>query len=252
MTNESKYIKIEDLERIRNMLKAIRKFFSVIFILIIVFAVGVVGISYLVTKDQEPNIIYKIQDYDMSVNTIKADEIQDFEADCIIVLGAGIYADGTPTPILKDRLDTALKLYWAGVCDRILVTGDNGQEEYNEVKCMYDYLKNRNVPKDAIFTDHAGFSTYDSMYRAQSIFEIKKAIVVTQSYHLYRALYIGNNLGYQCVGVASDQNRYSGQLFRSAREILARDKDVLKTLVKMKPKYDGDAIPISGQANGAE
>lgn len=232
------------------MLKAIRKFFIVLFVLILIFVVGIVGVSYLVKKDQAPNIVYTIDDYDMKVNQIKAEEIREFDADCIIVLGAGVYEDGTPTPMLKDRLDTALKLYWAGVCPKILVTGDNGQVEYNEVKCMYDYLVKRNVPKEVIFADHAGFSTYDSMYRAQSIFEVERAIVVTQSYHLYRALYIGNNLGYECVGVAADQNRYSGQLFRSAREILARDKDVLKTLVKMGPTYDGDAIPITGTGNG--
>ena len=231
------------------MIKKITKFFRLILILILIVIIGAWGISYLVSKDQKENIIYRFQDYDQKIGYPYNNKMQDYDVDAIIVLGAGIYEDGTPSPMLKDRLEAALKLYYADICKTILVSGDNGTQEYNEVKTMCKYLTQRGVPKENVFIDYAGFSTYDSMYRAQSIFQIKKAIVVTQSYHQYRALFIGNNLGIKCYGVSADQNRYGGQLFRSIREILARDKDVFKTFVKARPTYGGDEIPISGNAN---
>ncbi|MCQ2550968.1 MAG: YdcF family protein [Clostridia bacterium] len=232
------------------MIKAIKRFFKLIFALALIIVVAVVGISMLVTKNQDENIIYRFQDYDQKIGHPYDQEMAKLNCDAIVVLGAGIYEDGTPTPMLKDRLESAISLYRSDVAKKILVTGDNGTKGHNEVKCMYDYLVSRSIPKDAIFVDHAGFSTYDSMYRAQSIFEIHRPIVVTQGYHMYRALFIGNNLGMECYGVAADQNTYGGQIFRSVREILARDKDVFKTYLKMKPTYGGSKIPITGTANG--
>ena len=109
-----------------------------------------------------------------------------------------------------------------------------------------DYVKDAGVPEDDIFCDHAGFSTYESMYRAESIFGVKKAVVVTQKYHEYRALYIGKVLGLEVKGVASDQEQYSGQFYRDFREFLARNKDFLKAAIRANPTFGGETIPISG------
>ena len=111
------------------------------------------------------------------------------KVDCIIVLGAGLKPDGTPNFMLKDRLDRALSLYQAGVSERLLMTGDHGKKSYDEVNAMKQYAVDAGVPANHVFMDHAGVSTYESMYRADAIFEVKKAVVVTQRYHIYRTLY---------------------------------------------------------------
>lgn len=111
---------------------------------------------------------------------------------------------------------------------------------------MLKYTKDAGVCEEDIFCDHAGFSTYDSMYRAADIFKVEKAIVVTQKYHEYRALYIAKKLGIQVCGASSDQEKYLGQTYRELREILARNKDFVKANIRAKATYGGDAIPISG------
>lgn len=168
--------------------------------------------------------------------------------DCIIVLGAGIWGD-KPSPMLQDRLDEAIKLYEAGIAPKIIMSGDNGQEGYDEVNVMKDYAINKGIPSEDIFMDHAGFSTYESIYRAKEIFKVEKAIIVTQKYHLYRALHIGNKLGINVTGVGADPRKYSGQIFRELREILARNKDFIQAIFKLKPTYLGESIPVSGDGN---
>ena len=232
------------------MIRAIKNFIRTILVMLLILIICVVGISYLITKDQKDNIVYRFDDHDQKIGYPYTDELKSYDPQAIIVLGAGVREDGSPSDMLRDRLEAAAYIYNAGLCDKILVSGDNGQEEYNEVKTMYNYLVGLGVPDYKIFVDHAGFSTYDSMYRAHSIFKINRAFVVTQEYHLSRALYIGNNIGMECYGIASDQERYVGQLYRGGREILARDKDFLKTLIKARAKFGGEAIPISGHANG--
>lgn len=148
--------------------------------------------------------------------------------------------------MLKDRLDTGIMLYQRGYAPKILLTGDNGTETHNEIHVMLNYVKNAGVPEEDIFCDHAGFSTYDSLYRANSIFEAEKLIVVTQTYHEYRALYIGEGLGLQVKGVASDQMKYRGQAVREVREIMARVKDFFKTITKPESLLGGEAYPVSG------
>ena len=168
--------------------------------------------------------------------------------DCIIVLGAGIWGD-RPSPMLQDRLDEAIKLYEEGKAPKIIMSGDNGQEGYDEVNVMKDYAIEKGIPSEDIFMDHAGFSTYESIYRAKEIFQVKKAIIVTQKYHLYRALYIANKLDLDVIGVGADPRTYSGQIFREAREILARNKDFVQVIFKIKPTYLGETIPVSGDGN---
>ena len=175
---------------------------------------------------------------------VKEDEAK--KADCIMVLGAQVKPDGTPSHMLRDRLNEGIKLYKKGKAAKLLMSGDDGQVEYNEVKVMLAYAKEAGVPESDIFLDHAGFSTYESMYRAKEVFGVKKLIVVTQKYHEYRALYIAKNLGLDVEGVCSDPVTYAGQTFRDIREIVARDKDFFQCISKPEPTFLGDKIDIKG------
>lgn len=180
---------------------------------------------------------------------ITADEAAELEnTDCVLVLGAGV-RDGNPTPMLRDRLITGISLYKSGAAPKIIMSGDHGREDYDEVNVMKSYAVENGVPDGDVFMDHAGFSTYDSVYRAKAVFEADSIIIVTQKYHLYRALYIADKLGVNAVGVAADLDDYSGQLKRDLREIAARDKDFFSCLFKPEPKYLGEKIPVSGDGN---
>lgn len=180
---------------------------------------------------------------------ITADEAAELEnTDCVLILGAGV-RDGNPTPMLRDRLITGISLYKTGVAPKIIMSGDHGREDYDEVNVMKSYAVENGVPDSDVFMDHAGFSTYDSIYRAKAVFEADSIIIVTQKYHLYRALYIAERLGVNAVGVSADLDDYSGQLKRDLREIAARDKDFFSCLFKPEPKYLGEKIPVSGDGN---
>ena len=171
------------------------------------------------------------------------------DADCILVLGAGIRADGSPSPMLQDRLNTGIELYQNNAAPKLLMSGDHGRKKYNEVQTMKDIALDQGVPSEDVFMDHAGFSTYDSLYRARDVFQARKVIIVTQKYHLYRALYIARSLGLDAWGVSADTRRYRGQSQRDFREILARDKDFFVSVFKPLPKYLGDTIPITGNGD---
>lgn len=170
------------------------------------------------------------------------------DIDCIIVLGAGIWGD-KPSPMLEDRLLQAISLYNNGVSDKIIMSGDHGKQDYDEVNIMKQYAIDKGIPSEKIFMDHAGFSSYESIYRAKEIFKAKKIIIVTQKYHLYRSLYIANQLGIEAYGVGSDPRQYVGATYREIREILARDKDFVKCIFKPKPTYLGETIPVSGNGD---
>lgn len=170
------------------------------------------------------------------------------DIDCIIILGAGVWGD-KPSPILEDRLLEGIKLYQNNVSDKIIMSGDHGRESYDEVNIMKNYAIEKGIPSENIFMDHAGFSTYESIYRARDIFKAKKIVIVTQKYHLYRALYAANCLGLEAYGLGADPRQYSGATFRELREILARDKDFIKCIFKPKPTYLGDTIPVSGNGD---
>ena len=213
---------------------------SVLIVFVLMVLLG--GIFLLVVNK---HIINYSQDYifseikDMDEESLK-------ELDCIIVLGAGLKADGKPNLMLKDRLDKAIELYYKGYTNKFLLSGDNGQDDYDEVNAMKQYVLDKGVKEEDIFLDHAGFSTYESMYRAKKIFQVKKAIVITQKYHQYRAVYIARKLGIDMFGVCAEEIRYFGQNKRAFREVLARNKDFLTSIRKVKPKYLGRVIPIGG------
>ena len=205
-------------------------------IIIIIIAIIVLGINLYVRISTNKQII-KENDYT---------ELSD--VDCIIILGAGIWED-KPSPMLEDRLLEGIKLYQNSVSDKIIMSGDHGRREYDEVNIMKNYAIEKGIPSENIFMDHAGFSTYESIYRAKDIFEAKKVVIVTQKYHLYRALYIANQLGLEAYGVGADPRQYVGATYRELREILARNKDFIKCIFKPEPTYLGDTIPVSGNGD---
>ena len=168
--------------------------------------------------------------------------------DCILVLGAGIWGD-KPSPMLEDRLLQAISLYNNNVSSKIIMSGDHGTQDYDEVNIMKQFAIEKGVPSEDIFMDHAGFSSYESIYRAKEIFQAKKIIIVTQKYHLYRAIYIANQLGIEAYGVASDPRQYVGAAYREIREILARNKDFVMCIFKPEPTYMGETIPVSGNGD---
>ncbi len=180
---------------------------------------------------------------------LTADALAGENYDCVLVLGAGVRNDGTPSHMLEDRLKTGLSLYDAGAAQKLLMTGDHGRVEYNEVGVMKDFATERGIPSEDVFMDHAGFSTYESLYRARDVFAAKRIIIVTQEYHLYRALYIADRLGIEAVGVSADLRPYSGQSVYNLREAAARTKDFLNCLAMPKPTYLGDVIPVHGDGN---
>ena len=150
----------------------------------------------------------------------KAAELRD--VDCIIVLGCLVKADGTPSDMLADRISVGVSLYQNGTSPKLLMSGDHGQKEYDEVNTMKSCAISAGVPSEDIFMDHAGFSTYESIYRAKEIFGADKIVIVTQQYHLHRALYVAEALGIEAYGVSADLRSYAGQTKRDLREVLAR------------------------------
>lgn len=204
------------------------------------------SINNHVVSTEKDNIAYALNEEKDGFTEKDVTVLKDFKADCIMVLGAGIKDDETPTPMLKDRLDAGVMLYHKGAAPKLLLTGDNGSLDHNEIHVMLKYARDAGVPEEDIFCDHAGFSTYDSMYRARSIFEAERLIVVTQTYHQYRALYIGEKLDLKVMGIAADQMKYSGQPAREIREVLARVKDYFKIKGKPEASLGGEVIPISG------
>lgn len=166
--------------------------------------------------------------------------------DCILVLGCGVRADGTPSPMLNDRLTRAVELYQAGWSDKILMSGDNRSQYYNELATMHRVAREHGVPEEDIVLDYAGLSTYDSIYRAKEIFGVRRMVIVTQEYHIYRALHTARALGINAWGVYAERRDYRGQFGREVREVLARDKDFVLALFKPPATILGDPEPLVG------
>lgn len=177
----------------------------------------------------------------------QAAELKD--VDCILVLGCKVKDNGDPSDMLADRIRRGIELYESGAAPKIIMSGDHGQADYDEVNTMKQIAVDNGVPSIDVFMDHAGFSTYESIYRAKEIFGVEKMIIVTQDYHLYRALYIAESFGIEAYGVNADYREYWGQSKRDAREILARFKDFATVTLKPEPTYLGETIEISGDGN---
>lgn len=213
-----------------------KKIFKILIVIAIISIILVLFINFYVVGMANKRMI-KDNDYSSLKNV-----------DCILILGAGIWGD-KPSPMLQDRLDEGVKLYKEGIASKIIMSGDHGREEYDEVNIMKEYAIEQGVPSEDIFMDHAGFSTYESIYRAKEIFDADNIVIVTQEYHLYRALYIAEKLDINAYGVNSDPRKYNGQTFRELREILARNKDFINCIIKPEPTYLGESIPVSGDRN---
>ena len=214
----------------------IKKIVFVLSVILLVLVLVILGINGYI-KSSTKNQIISVEE---------SSKLEDI--DCIIILGAGIWGD-KPSPMLEDRLLQGIELYNNNVSTKIIMSGDHGREEYDEVNIMKEFAIEKGVPSENIFMDHAGFSTYESIYRAKEIFEADKIVIVTQKYHLYRALHIANSLGIEAYGVGADPRQYVGAMYREIREILARNKDFVKCLFKPEPTYLGETIPVSGNGN---
>ncbi|NLG37049.1 MAG: DUF218 domain-containing protein [Clostridiales bacterium] len=174
------------------------------------------------------------------------------QADAIIVPGALVWGD-TPSHVLRDRLDTALELYEAGVSDRILVSGDHGRTGYDEVNVMRGYLMDRGVPEEHIFMDHAGFDTWNTMIRARDIFCVERCVIATNKYHLFRAVYLARRLGIKAWGVYCQGYIPAQIVYYQIREAAARCKDfLLAEILRPDPVYGGESIPISGDGRATQ
>lgn len=209
---------------------------AVFAVLCVLGASGVFGVDLYVKNSAKDRII-------TSDEATKIDDI-----DCVLVLGCGVRGD-QPSPMLNDRILGGVELYKIGAAPKIIMSGDHGRTEYDEVNVMKRVAIENGVESSDVFMDHAGFSTYDSLYRAKEIFQTKKIIIVTQKYHLYRALYIAEKLGLEAYGVNSDPQLYAGQMQRNVREILARDKDFVKCIIKPQSTCLGEVIPVSGNGD---
>lgn len=227
------YINSLRTTRTRDIILTMLKIFKFIIKLILLLVLVIVGINLFVKFGGERYLR-------------TPDQVSSEPRDCIIVLGAGVYGNGKPTKILQDRLDRGIELYKAGAAPKLLLSGDNGKANYDEVKVMRNYCLEHGVSAEDIFLDHAGFSTYESMYRARAVFGVNSAVIVTQHYHEGRSLYTARRLGIEAVGVSAVEKDYPGDERRAVREFLSREKAFVQCLLKTKPTFLGDKIDIKG------
>lgn len=216
--------------------KRMMKFLLAAAVCCLVLAAAVLGINGYVKATAKPYLL-------------TPEEAAGKDADCILILGCGVRPTGEPSLMLRDRLDMGLQLFDLGAAPKLLMSGDHGQADYDEVNVMKTYAIDRGVASQDVFMDHAGFSTYESMYRARDIFCAKTVVIVSQGYHLHRAVYDARALGLEAWGVAAEDINYLGQLMRNIREILARNKDFFYCLIQPEPTFLGDPIPVSGNGD---
>ncbi len=169
--------------------------------------------------------------------------------DAVLVLGAMVYSDGRLSTALQERTDAAISLRRAGKVRKILVSWDNRTTYYDEVTAIKNYLFSQDVPQEVVFLDYAWLDTYDSVYRAQYIFQVRSLLIPTQAFHVDRAVYLARNLWIEAYGVVVDGSRlpHIGRL--QVREFFARGKAMRDILVGSSPRHFGDKIPIDGISN---
>jgi vancomycin permeability regulator SanA len=202
-------------------------------IVLVLFALAVLTTNLVITRSANDSIVKSPEEAP--------------HAQAAIILGARVYADGTPSPMLQDRLETGIKLYKLGKVDKLLLSGDHGQTDYDEVNTMLAYVLAQGVPTWDVFTDHAGFDTYDTMYRAIDVFRVRSALIVTQEFHLARSVYTAQTLGLDCVGVVADIQPYGDETRNRMREWLARGKAIFQLHISHpEPRFLGPPIPIDG------
>ena len=173
-------------------------------------------------------------------------------AQAALVLGAQVMPNGKPSSMLADRITAAEELYKAGRVDKLLLSGDHGRVKYDEVGTMRRILLERGIPADDIFTDHAGFDTWDSAQRARRVFDVRSAVVVTQGFHMARALYDARHAGLEATGFIADRRDYGRVMPRlRVREAAARVKTLGDVVTGADPHFLGAQIPISGDGRAS-
>jgi SanA protein len=208
----------------------IRRLLFLALILGALFILAVVGWKFWVDS-RATNLVYSYDSVDLP------------ERELALVLGAGLNAAGGPSAMLYDRVDTAVDLYEAGKVRKLLMSGDNSTVNYNEVEVMRRTALELGVPDNDIYMDHAGFNTWDSCYRAKAIFEQNEVTIVTQKFHLPRALYSCNHLGVKSIGVAADRQRYD-TLQNELREIPALMGLAFRIITNDQPRFLGPTIDV--------
>lgn len=202
-------------------------------VVVAVAVVAVANITVVVTTRDDVHTVEQM-----------SEELADNPADAVVVLGASVYADGTPSDILADRLEVAVDLYKAGAAHAIICSGDNRDSHYNESDAMKAYCVSLGVPSEDVYVDHAGNTTYESIYRAHHVFGAERIIVATQAYHLYRAMFSAGCLGMQVWGVPTDKGVYQDQARYSRREVIARTKDFAMALLGVPVDTQGEAYSL--------
>ena len=200
-------------------MKKLKRIFLLGLVILLVFLLTIVCINVSVVGTASPKIL-------------NDEQISVLDADCILVLGCGLRPDGSPSDMLHDRVSVGADVFLLGVSDRLLLSGDRAGTSYDEVTAMKRLALELGISSDEIDSDYEGFSTYESVLRAKEIFDAEKIIIVTQKYHLYRALYIADSLGLDAYGVSADLRTYRGQLYRDIRELAARVKDFFLVIGK--------------------
>lgn len=209
-----------------------KKFMVVIIVIVILCVTGVLTAL---------GINHHVKSY--ATERIKENPTDLQQVDAVLILGCEVKEDGSLSLMLRDRLNKGIEVYRAGVATKMIVSGDNRSESNSETNAMKQYLMDNGVKEEDIIMDDAGFSTYDSMYRLKNTFQIDKCVVITQEYHLYRAIYIGGKLGVDSFGIASEGEDYAGQMARDFREFLARNKDFVKCIFKPQATYMEKELP---------
>jgi SanA protein len=213
-------------------MRVLKKILFIIGIGAVAAAIAVLAINFYVGQKSRTYIFQEINDLP--------------KAEIALVLGAKVYQRGTMSGMFQDRVDTAIELYKEHKVEKILASGDHGKEDYDEVNTAKDYLLEKGIRGEDIFLDYAGFDTYDSLYRAKEIFEVSSVIIVTQNFHLPRAVYIGKELDIEAYGFSADKHSYSGIKYNEAREVFGKVKAFLDVSFHAKPKFLGEKIPITG------
>lgn len=227
ISNRLRYGMRDVADRIGSMLKRILRFLRRLLLAFGILGLTAIILPRLITSIYAINRIYKAED---APNERLA-----------IVFGAGLRRDGTPTAILRDRVETAARLYFAGKVEKILMSGDNRFENHNEPESMRQYALSLGVPDEAIALDYAGRRTYDTCYRARTIFKVDSALLVTQRFHLPRALFLCNALGMNAHGVEANNNRYwNGYL------LIWNFREQLATVSAFLDVYVNNPIPVLG------
>ena len=205
-----------------------------IFFVLIAFLIIILGINFYV-KYNSNKLCFK------NINNLPETEVA-------IVFGAGINGD-VPSKYLKDRLDAGILLYKNKKVQKLLLSGDNGSDEHDEIVVMKKYCYKNGVDTTKIYVDYAGFDTYSTMIRAKKVFYVKKAILISQNYHLDRAVYLGNALGVESLGFIADNGEYNMQKLNKFRELLATVKSVIDVNRNRKPIFLGPKVDINGISN---